>query len=208
DEIEPRAVAASLELAGARARQGAAANRVVDQRLRSALPHLAAGVAVHREHAHADTAAPDTALGPAVRLGLPLLDWNSGGRARARAEQRRAEHELTAIAVELRAAARATRITALAAYQEARHLRDVILPLRQQIVDETLKHYNAMDADPFTLIVARRDLADAGHQYLDALRRYWNAISQVAALERGVAVDAPGEPAEPPRAATRPAADH
>lgn len=201
DDLEPRAIAASVELAGGRARVDAAANRVTDQRLRSALPHLAAGIAVHREHD--DTGAGGLAIGPAVSLGLPLLDWNSGGRARAHAERRRAEHELAATAVELRAAARAARITTLSSYQEARHLRDVVLPLRQQIVDETLKHYNAMDADPFTLIAARRDLADAGHQYLDALRRYWNATSQVAALGRGVAVDASADPPDAPRAPMR-----
>ncbi|MCX5747004.1 MAG: RND transporter, partial [Proteobacteria bacterium] len=90
----------------------------------------------------------------------------------------------------LRAHARAARITALAAYQEVRHLRDLVLPLRQQIVDETLLHYNAMDADPFALIAARRDLADAGHQYLEALAHYHAAMSTVAALRRGVDLEA------------------
>jgi outer membrane protein TolC len=208
DDLEARAVSASVELASGRARLDAAANRVTEQRLRTALPHLAAGVAVHREHGDASSSS-HLGIGPAVSVGLPILDWNSAGRARANAERRRAEHELTATAVELRAAARAARITALAAYQEARHLRDVVLPLRQQIVDETLKHYNAMDADPFSLIAARRDLADAGHQYLDALRRYWNATSAVTALERGVAVDAPADSpdAAPSRAPMRGAAD-
>jgi outer membrane protein, heavy metal efflux system len=79
-------------------------------------------------------------------------------------------------------------IAELEAYQEARHLHDVVLPLRQKIVDETLLHYNAMDADPFQLIVARRDLADAGHRYLDALRRYANAMSEVQALRHGARV--------------------
>ena len=72
---------------------------------------------------------------------------------------------------------------------EARHLHDVVLPLRQQIVDETLAHYNAMDADPFQLIVARRELVDAGHQYLDALRRYCDAMTEVTALRRGVSLE-------------------
>ena len=65
-----------------------------------------------------------------------------------------------------------------------------MLPLRQKIVDETLLHYNAMNANPFELIVARRELVDAGHQYLDALRRYWNATSEVIALRRGVQLEA------------------
>jgi len=42
-----------------------------------------------------------------------------------------------------------------------------------------------MDADPFALIVARREVVEGNHQYLDALRRYWNAIAAATALERG-----------------------
>src|SRR5260221_617534 len=103
----------------------------------------------------------------------------------ARAETSRAEHERVAVAVELRARARAVRVAALAAYAEARHIKDVVLPLRQQIVDETLLHYNAMDADPFQLIVARRELAAAGHDYLVALQRYADAMSEATALRRG-----------------------
>src|SRR4029077_405860 len=118
-------------------------------------------------------------VGPALRFGLPIFDHGSGPRARARAELAHADHELSATATELRARARAARIAALSAYQEARHLKDIVLPLRQQIVDETLLHYNAMDADPFQLIVARRDLAAAGHQYLDAVRRYANAMTEI-----------------------------
>jgi hypothetical protein len=90
----------------------------------------------------------------------------------------------------LGAAVRAARNAAVAAYAEARHLRDVVLPLRQQIVDETLKHYNAMDADPFALIAARQGAVEAAQQYLDAVRRYWNAMAEVTALSRGVMLDA------------------
>ena len=61
----------------------------------------------------------------------------------------------------------------------------VVLPLRQQIVDETLKHYNAMDADPFALIVARKALVTGGHEYLLAVQRYAAALSEATALRRG-----------------------
>ena len=208
DELEARAVAANLDLAAGRARIDAAANDVIDQRRRAFLPRLGLGVSVHRDHDDGTVG-----VGPAISVGVPLLDWNWGGRARAHATLRRAEHELTATALELRAQSRAARITALAAHQEARHLRDVILPLRQQIVDETLKHYNAMNVDPFALVLARRELVDAGQQYLDALRRYWNAIAEVTALERGVAVDAvpPAQrrpAAPPPRAPEHRAGGH
>jgi outer membrane protein TolC len=192
DAIEATAVAASLELSAGRARREAAGHRVSGERLRTVLPDLGAGITIAND-------GHETEIGPAVRIGIPLLDFRSGERARANAQLRREDHALAADAIELRAAARAARVTALAAYREARHLHDVVLPLRQQIVEETLKHYNAMDADPFSLIIARRELVDGADQYVDALRRYWNAMAEVTALGRGVAL----EPTPGPRGVTR-----
>ena len=184
DDLEVASVAASLDLAAGRARADAASNRLGVETLRAFVPELGVGAsAIERDGG--------TEVGPAIRIGLPLFDQRQGPRAKARAELSRSQHELDATAIELRARARAARIAALAAYDEARHVHDVILPLRQQIVDETLLHYNAMDADPFQLIVARRELADAGHQYLDALRRYGDAMAEVTALRRGVSLEEP-----------------
>lgn len=180
DGLETTAVTASLELAAGRARVGGATDRRSDERIRTVLPELGLGVSVHNDGDHGTT------VGPMIRIGIPLFDWRGGERMRANAELRRAEHELTASAIELRASARAARVMALAAYQEAKHIAAIVLPLRQQILDETLKHYNAMDADPFALVMARRELVAAHDQKLDALRRYWRAIAEVTALERGV----------------------
>ena len=191
DDLEARAVAASLDLAAGRARADAAANQVALEHVRAVVPALGIGVSA----VDLSEGGPSQLdVGPALRIGLPLFDQRQGPRARAHAELARAEHELDASAIELRARARAARIAALAAFDEARHLRDVVLPLRQQIVDETLAHVDAMDADPFQLIAARRDLVDAGHEYLDALRRFGNDMSEVRALERGVTVEAIEEP--------------
>ena len=184
DDLEHASVAASLDLVAGRARSEAAANRAGAAWLTAFLPEFGVGVsAMDRDG--------DVEVGPAVRIGIPLFDQRAGARARADAALQQRQHELEATGVELRAQARAARISALAAYEEARHLHEIVLPLRQQIVDETLLHYNAMDADPFQLIVARRSLADAGHQYLDALRRYWGAMAEVDALRAGVALDMP-----------------
>lgn len=184
DDLEKTSVAASLDLIAGRERNDAAANRAGAAWLIAVMPDFGIGVsAMDRDG--------DVEVGPAVRIGIPLFDKRAGARARAIAELAERQHELEATAVELRAQARAARITALAAYEEARHLHDIVLPLRQQIVDETLLHYNAMDADPFQLIAARRALADGGHQYLDALRRYWGAMAEVDALRAGVALDMP-----------------
>jgi cobalt-zinc-cadmium efflux system outer membrane protein len=187
DDLEPAAVAASLGLQAGRATSEAAANRLGAARVEAVLPELGVGASAIELDGKFE-------IGPAIRLGLPLFDQRAGDRAKAAAEQARADHELAADAIELRARARAVRARALEAFGEARQLHDVVLPLRQQIVDQTLLHYNAMDVDPFQLIAARRDLVDAGHHYLDALRRYANAMSEVAALRRGASVPLEARP--------------
>jgi outer membrane protein, heavy metal efflux system len=190
DALEASAVAASLELAAGRERREAAERRASGERLRAVVPELGVGVAV-ADDGH------QTGIGPALRIGIPLLDLRSGERARANAVVRREAHALAAEESELRAAAHIAGAAARATYEEARRLRDVVLPLRQLIVSETLKHYNAMDVDPFGLIVARRELVDGTHQYVDALRRYWHAMAEVSALSRGVMLSSPAT--APPR---------
>ncbi len=178
DTLERDAVVASLDIAAVRAQAEAAAGRIGLARFRSVVPELGIGVSADRKDGAWD-------FGPAIAIGLPLFDQGQGPRARANAELRRAQNEAIATAVELRATARATRQRVLGAYAEAKHLFDVILPLRQTVLAETLKQYNAMNATTFELLIARRDIVDAGRQYIDALRRFWRAAAEARALARG-----------------------
>lgn len=180
DDLEAVAIDESLELRAIRHDAEAAAKRLGLARIRTVLPGLGLGVAVGRKDDEG------WHVGPAIRIALPIFDQQQGPRARGNAELRRARNELTAMAVDVRANARAARQIALEAHAEAIHLRDTILPLRQQVLDETLKQYNAMNASTFELLAARRDLVDAGRQYIDAVHRYWTAIADVTALRRGV----------------------
>lgn len=178
DTLERDAIANSLDVAALRSEAEAAAGRLGIARLRSWLPELGVGVAA--DHANGEWDA-----GPAISLGIPLFNQQQGPRARANAELRRSRNEAIATAVELRARARGVRQRVLGAYAEARHLRDVVLPQRQRLVNETLKQYNAMNASTFELLSARRDLVDAGRQYIDAMRRFWRASVDARALARG-----------------------
>jgi outer membrane protein, heavy metal efflux system len=186
DALETDAVDANLALAALRADIEAASGEVGAARLRSWLPTFGVGAAATRHDGG------DWAVGPALRIGLPIFDQGQGERARAWAGLRRVQHELTATAVDLRATAREVRQRVLGAHAEARHLRDTVLPLRQQIVDETLRQYNAMNASTFELLAARRELADAGRQYIDALRRLAIARAEATALQRGATPEPAG----------------
>ena len=180
DDLEQVAVGANLELVALGADAEAASGRVGRARFRALVPALGVGVAVAKRDEG------DWEAGPAVRIGLPLFDQQQGPRARANAELRRARQELTATAVDLRAEARSARSVAREAHDEAVHIRTVILPLRNEILDQLVAQYNAMNANTFELLEAKRQLVDAGSQYIEALRAYWSAMARVKALQRGV----------------------
>lgn len=186
DELERDAIAASLDIAAIRAEAEAAAGRVGIARVRAWLPKLGVGVSADHKDGEWDA-------GPAISIGLPLFNQQQGPRAKANAELRRARNTAIATAVELRARARAVRQRALGAYAEAKHLRDVVLPRRQRLVDETLKQYNAMNASTFELLSARRELVEAGRLYIEALRRFWRAAADARALARGAMARAAGD---------------
>ncbi len=187
DALEREAVAASTELAMGRASARERAGRAGLSSLRRFLPGLYLGaVAEHDEEGWA--------AGPAARLALPL---GGGPVAMARRDQalhRQAQHELYATAVELRSVARAARLTAHGTYAEAAQLRDVVVPLRRRILEETLLHYNAMNADTFALLVAQQALVEGQRLLVEATARHGAAMAQVAALRRGVMVGSMSSP--------------
>ena len=178
-DLEPASSGSSLEIAALRADADAASARHRFSMIRAVLPELGAGVAGARR------AGEGWEVGPAVRIGLPLFDQQQGPRARALAEEKRARDELSATATELHADVTTIRSHVMQAYGEVRQLTDVVLPLRQRILEQTVLQYNAMNASTFELLAARRDMVDLGRQLIDASRRYWNALAEAKALRRG-----------------------
>lgn len=201
DDLEAAAVDASLELDALAADDTAALNEARIARVRTWLPELGVGVSIANEHDVGISA------GPALRLGLPLTTAARGRAVAARATARKVERTRAATGVELRARARAARLEALATFDQARHLRDVIIPLRRRVLDELVLQYNAMNASPFELLVARRELAAGELDLVDARHRFAAAMVVVDALRRGAPPpDARARAATPMTAP--PAADH
>jgi len=179
DDLDRVAEASSLDAAALGAEADAAAARRHYATVRAIVPALGAGVAVARREGG------DWEVGPAIRIGISLFDQQQGPRARAGAEERRARSQLAATRTELIADVQATRSRVQKAFAEVRQLADVVLPLRKRVLDETVLHYNAMDASPFELLVAKRDMVEVGRQLIDAQRRYWTAVAQAKVLQRG-----------------------
>ena len=71
------------------------------------------------------------------------------------------------------------------ARDRALYYRDIMLPLHERIVNETQLHYNAMQLGPVQLLRAREQQIETGAAYVEALRDYWMARTELAQLLSG-----------------------
>lgn len=187
--IERRAVAESLDLVEARARVEVAAGRAGMTKWSTLLSEFEFGVAGARE---------DNGtwyVGPNVALQIPIFDQGQARNAAATAQLRGALQDYAAHAIELRSTARAARDRLVAARERAAYCREVLLPLRDEILSESQLQYNAMQIGVFQLLAAKRDVIEAGVQYIEALRDYWVARVHMESILAGHALPDSQEPA-------------
>jgi cobalt-zinc-cadmium efflux system outer membrane protein len=121
--------------------------------------------------------------GPAIALQLPIFDTGAASVARLEAEHRRVRWQLEALAVEIRSRVREQRAAVQGSRDLAMFYRDVILPLRGEAMDLTLRHYNMMLMGTYDVLFARQREIDAQRRQVEALRDYWLARLE---LERAV----------------------
>ncbi len=194
--LETLAVSQRLDLAAARQRiQGILLARDVTRWYRL-VPAGALGVAAERE---VDDGV--WSVGPAVELPLPLFDQGQATIAGQSADVRRREHEHAALAVAIRSQVRRARTRMQQARALAEQYWTVLLPLRVQVLRQTQLEYNAMLVGVFQLLVAKRDEIDAGRGYIEALRDYWIARTDLESAVGGELALA----ASPPASAIPPA---
>ncbi len=178
EDLEARAVEASLALATARQDLVTLGERLGLARPERLLPELEAGGEVEREESEWEA-------GPEVEVVLPLFDQGQARRARLRAELRRRRAVYHALGVEVRSAARLLAARLGAARTAARQYQTVVLPLRAELTAQTLRQYNAMQTGVFGLLQAQQAEGAASRQYLDALAAYWTARADLALLLQG-----------------------
>ena len=179
ERVEGIAVEKSLELALAREELRSAAQRLGLRRTFGLVPEVEIGATAERE------LEGGWSVGPAFALPVPLFDQGQAKVAVAGAELRRSRMRYAALAVDVRSAARAARDRLHAARQRAAYIRDVILPLRTRIVEQTQLQFNAMQVSPFQLLTTRQQQVVAGRQYIEALRDYWLARAQLEQIVSG-----------------------
>jgi cobalt-zinc-cadmium efflux system outer membrane protein len=132
--------------------------------------------------AHQDADGPRV-LGPSLVLELPIFDQRQAMIARLEAQERQAEHRLTAVSVEARSEVRLARAELVAARRIVERYQLSIVPMRDQALEEAQLFYNGMLLGLYQLIDVKQAQVMAHAQVLAALRDYWSARAD---LERAV----------------------
>ena len=175
--LERVALSRSIDLSQARQRIITAGQQLGYDRATALIPETDLGVGAEREEGWK--------VGPVLSVPIPLFDQGQARVGRAVAELRRSQQEYYALAVRVRATARAVRDRMLGAQDRALYYRDILLPLQERIVNEAQLQYNAMQIGIFQLLRDRERQIETGVAYVEALREYWVARTDLALFSSG-----------------------
>lgn len=176
--LESRAIERSLDLAAAEQLIVAAAENVGLDRASGLFPEVIVGGKGERDGAEWEP-------GPTFILPLPFFDRGQARIARAQAELRQARELRHALAVRIRAVTRTTRDRLDGYRDRALHYREVLLPVRDRVVQETQLQYNAMQVGPLDLLRAKEQQIETAARYIDTLREYWTTRADLALILAG-----------------------
>lgn len=115
------------------------------------------------------------ANGYEIELELPLFDFGSTRTARAEATYMQAVHRTAQVAVDARSQVRESYSAYRTTYDLAKHYRDEVVPLKQRISEENLLRYNGMLIGVFELLADSREQVASVTGYVEALRDFWIA---------------------------------
>jgi outer membrane protein, heavy metal efflux system len=191
DDLETRALRASLDLRESRQRLEGLARRAGFTRTAGWIPDIAVDV-----HAlQGDPEAPeepstdgDWGFGAGVSVGIPLFDRRQGTATALEAEFDALMERYYGMAIDLRSATREATSRVSSAHARARQYQEIIVPAQGRVTAQTLLQYNAMQLGIFQLLQARREELDVQLAYVETLREYWSSVAELDALLAGKSV--------------------
>lgn len=122
-----------------------------------------------------------------IELRIPIFDFGGARTARAQHQYMQSVNRAMETAVRARSEVREAYSSYRTTFDLARHYRDEIVPLRKRISEEVLLRYNGMLMSVFDLLADSREQIAAVNAYIESLRGFWIAESDLqAALSGGM----------------------
>ncbi|WP_031347437.1 TolC family protein [Thauera terpenica] len=116
-----------------------------------------------------------------VELPLPLFDFGDAARASSEARYLSAFNRTLEVANNASSQVRVAYEGYRSAYDLARHYRSEVVPLRQNITEESVLQYNGMLIGVFELLAAARAQSASVVQAIEAERDFWRAEAALRA---------------------------
>lgn len=117
--------------------------------------------------------------GPTLRLELPIFDQGQARISRQEAQYRQSEARLYAAAVDARSEMREAWQRTATAYLAAQRVRDRLLPMRRQLVEQSTLHYNGMLIGVYELLADAREQVATVQNHIAATRDFWLALADL-----------------------------
>jgi cobalt-zinc-cadmium efflux system outer membrane protein len=157
---------------------------------------LRGGSAYNREHGE-DTGRPIGWEGTLeAGVSVPLFNRNTGAIAASRAEETRAQAEVTRLELALQSRAVSQFADYLTALRESEAYRAEILPRAEEAYRLYLSRYREMAAAYPQVLVAQRTLFETSNEYLESLNEAWQAALRLQGYLAGDGLDAPASAGE------------
>jgi outer membrane protein TolC len=172
-DLEAQAIAQRLDVQGARLNAEALARSLGLTKTTRFVSLLEVGALSNSE-----TGKPRQ-RGWEIELGIPLFDFGGARVARAERQYMQAVNRTIETAIEARSEVREAYSAYRTSFDVARHYRDEIVPLRKRISEEMLLRYNGMLASVFELLADSRDQVAAVNAYIESVRDFWIAESDL-----------------------------
>lgn len=118
-------------------------------------------------------------IGPAISAPIPIFDQGQAVSAKTLAEFRQAQDRYTALAVQIRSQVRKAQYRMTTARERADYYKNEVIPLRHRIVEQTQLQYNGMFVGVSVLLQAKQEEINAGAHFVEALRDYWIARTEL-----------------------------
>jgi outer membrane protein TolC len=132
-----------------------------------------------------------TTRGWELDVRLPLFDWGATRRAALDAGSLAAVNRYEAVARGATSQARESYAAYRTAYDQARHQRDEMLPLRKTISEENLLRYNGMLIGVFELLADAREQVSGVITAIEAQRDFWLADAALSSTLIGKPITGP-----------------
>jgi outer membrane protein TolC len=123
--------------------------------------------------------------GYTITLEVPIFDSGSARVKKSESIYAQAVDRFTQAAIEARSQIRLAYADYRAAFELAKQQRDEVLPLRNTISQENLLRYNASQISIFELLSGAREQAAGFDGYIQRVRDFWSAKSQLDAALLG-----------------------